>query len=60
MTDTRVPLRTSNILEIIAASRAARIAELQDHAYRIDPGVKLAMDICDRERIGDDHTITVL
>jgi hypothetical protein len=42
MADTRVPLRTSNVLDKIAAARAVRLDDLREHAYRIDPGMRLA------------------
>lgn len=45
MADNRVSIRTSDILEKLAAIRAARIAEVQQHAYRIDPGMKLARQL---------------
>lgn len=42
MADNRVSIRTSDVLEKLAAARAARIVEVQQHAYRIDPGMQLA------------------
>lgn len=58
MADNRVSIRTSDILEKLAATREARIAVIREHVYNIDPGMRLAREICCRETL--DQVVTTI